>query len=575
MISTILLITLSIILLYVHKKYLSLRVEINANTELMNLILSNIGDGVVVGDASGRTIIANSIVKNISGMEVNNLSNVPYDSLLEIIRKKISENSGSGENNSLVYDNGEHGCTNYSEKIIKNKNGEVSTKIAILHNLFECSTSHQIIHRMAHYDSLTELPNRNHIKEILAKSIATSKEKKDYTAVAFIDLDNFKMINDTMGHDIGDLVLKHISSVIHECLGNSAYAGRLGGDEFIVVMPGISNITDSIRKIKGLLKNLNNSISIDDKEVYITASAGIAVYPLHGTTPKDLLKNADTAMYAAKNKGKMICLLYREEMNIQNIRKYEMINDLKKALYNNEFKLFYQPKIDINSNKIVGLEALIRWIHPEKGIIPPSDFIPLAEETGFILPLGEWALREACSQNKKWQGLGYAPIKIAVNISTQQFQHESFIGTVRKILQETNLEPRLLELEITESIAVTCFECALIKLKQLKKLGVTIAIDDFGTGYSSFNYLRLLPIDTFKIDKIFLDNLMTHPNEQLITASMIDLGKRLNLSVVAEGVEHDNQVIFLKKHGCNIAQGYLFSKPVPVEDIERLLQMNL
>jgi EAL domain-containing protein (putative c-di-GMP-specific phosphodiesterase class I) len=277
-------------------------------------------------------------------------------------------------------------------------------------------------------------------------------------------------------------------------------------------------------------------------------------------------------MYAAKKKGKKNCLLYREEMNIENSKKYEMINDLKKALNNNEFKLFYQPKVDITSNTIVGFEALIRWFHPEKGIIPPSDFIPLAEEIGLILPLGEWVLRKACTQNKKWQESGYGSIKIAVNLSTHQFEHPSLIGTVKKILLETNLDPSLLELEITESIAVTCFECALTKLKHLKKLGVTIAIDDFGTGYSSFNYLRLLPIDTLKIDKIFLDNLMSHPNEQLITASMIDLGRRLNLTVIAEGVENEKQLSFIKKHQCNIAQGYLFSKPLPVEEIEKLLE---
>jgi diguanylate cyclase (GGDEF) domain len=554
----------------VYVKFILLNYELKNSDKLMNLILSHIGDGVIISDERGNTISTNSIVNSITNIDEKNLKNLSSDSILKTISKIIYENSQ--DENSKFTENiiCEDDCINKSVLFTKNRNGKSYNKVTILHNLFECTTAHQIIHKMAHYDSLTGLANRSYINELLSLELKTSKENKTQTAVVFIDLDNFKIINDTLGHDIGDLVLKEVSSKIQEHLGNEAHTGRLGGDEFLIVLPAIKNHTDSLNKINKLLNDLNGSITIDNKEVFITASAGISIYPLHSTDAKTLLKNADIAMYNAKNKGKNQCLLFNEEMSIERTTKLEIIEDLKNAIENNEFKLFYQPKVDIITNKIIGVEALIRWFHPKKGIISPSEFIPIAEETGLILPIGEWVLLEGCKQNKKWQQSNYSPIGMSINLSTHQFEHPSIINTIKETLKKTQLDPRWLELEITESIAVKSFDYASRKLSKLKEIGISVAMDDFGTGYSSFSYLKHLPIDTLKIDKTFLDNITKDANEELITASMIDLGKRLNLTVVAEGVENIEQLSFLKTNKCNIAQGYLFSKPIPSTEIEKL-----
>jgi EAL domain-containing protein (putative c-di-GMP-specific phosphodiesterase class I) len=262
-------------------------------------------------------------------------------------------------------------------------------------------------------------------------------------------------------------------------------------------------------------------------------------------------------------------------MNVEATEKLKMINDLKNAVKNNEFRIHYQPQIDINTNEVVGMEALVRWQHPVKGLVPPLEFIPLAEETGLIIPIGEWVLREACRQNKAWQDLGYKPMRIAVNLSIVQFEHHNLIKTVRDALSETGLKPEWLELEITESLAVKCFDCAIKRIKQLKKLGVYISLDDFGTGYSSYSYLNQLPIDSLKIDRIFLENLKEDSDEEFITRTMISLAKKLNLTIIAEGVENEGQLDFLRKQKCNIAQGFLFSKPVSAEDFVRLLSNKI
>lgn len=560
-----------IIIFFILIKYFRLKTKFNNQDKLMNLILSHIGDGVIIADSEDNTLSTNYIVKNIADMEKKNITNMSADAVLKTINQIVYKNTTDEDKNYEVHDCGEENCINKSVLSTKNGNGKILSKVTILHNLSECSTAHQIIHRMAHYDSLTGLANRNYINEILSKVILDAEKYKTQAATVFIDLDNFKAINDTMGHDVGDLVLKKVSSSINEFFGTNTCAGRLGGDEFLLVMPDIINPDYCMKKIKELLKKINSSLIIENKEVNVTASAGISIYPIHGTEPKELIKNADIAMYNAKDKGKKLCLLYREEMHLERTKKHEMISDLEKALTNNEFKLFYQPKVDITTNKIVGIEALIRWFHPEKGIIPPDEFIPLAEETGLILPIGEWVLMQGCKQNKIWQELKYPPMKVSINLSTKQFEHYSLIGAIRHALKESKLEARWLELEITESIAVKSFDQACKKLEKLKKIGVTVAMDDFGTGYSSFSYLKLLPIDTLKIDKIFLDNLSKHSNEELITASIIGLGKSLDLTVVAEGVENSDQLSFLKNHKCNLAQGYLFSKPVPPNEIEKLL----
>jgi EAL domain-containing protein (putative c-di-GMP-specific phosphodiesterase class I) len=340
-------------------------------------------------------------------------------------------------------------------------------------------------------------------------------------------------------------------------------------------MHNIGSPKEALRRTNNIIELLNKPVQIKGRELYIPASVGVAVYPRDGNTVEALVKNSDVAMYNAKSLGKNNCKLYNTEMNVEATEKLKMINDLKNAVKNNEFRIHYQPQIDINTNEVVGMEALVRWQHPVKGLVPPLEFIPLAEETGLIIPIGEWVLREACRQNKAWQDLGYKPMRIAVNLSIVQFEHHNLIKTVRDALSETGLKPEWLELEITESLAVKCFDCAIKRIKQLKKLGVYISLDDFGTGYSSYSYLNQLPIDSLKIDRIFLENLKEDSDEEFITRTMISLAKKLNLTIIAEGVENEGQLDFLRKQKCNIAQGFLFSKPVSAEDFVRLLSNKI
>lgn len=575
---------IGLVMYSIHRKKIKnaskLNIQLTNERKKMKAIFANIEDGLVITDAVGSITYANPVIEKLLESEGKELKDILFEEVLDIINEKINKNhhyykhkelSGTEfcqihNYNTSVNSNDNHQCFSTKIKKIKDKNGKVIENIIIIPNMRECDEAHQLIHKMAHYDLLTGLANRSLINETLEKMLIDAESSGNKLAAAFIDLDNFKLINDTMGHDAGDLVLKKAGKIIKESLGDEDFAGRFGGDEFIVLMPNINNTQDVLRKINNIIERLNKPINVKEREFYIPASVGISVYPRDGSSAEALIKNADVAMYSAKSIGKNTCRLYADEMNEEAIEKLKMINELKNAVKNNEFIVHYQPQIDINTNEVVGMEALIRWQHPDKGLASPLEFIPLAEETGLIIPIGEWVLKEACRQNKAWQDLGYKPMRMAVNLSIVQFEHQGLVETVKRVLAETKLNPKWLELEITESLAVKCFDCAVKRIKQLKKLGVYISLDDFGTGYSSYSYLNQLPIDSLKIDKVFLDNLKKDSDEEFITKTMISLAKKLDLIVVAEGVETTGQLNFLKKQKCNIAQGFLFSKPIPAEE---------
>lgn len=559
---------------------LKLNMELKNERKKIQEVFFNIEDGIIITDLLGNVTYVNPIIKKVLDNEGKEVTDISYDEILSIIKEKIYSTSHCCSHKGMKEEescndhigNDTYSCFNTKVSSIKNKDGHVIEKITIIPSMRECDEAHQLIHKMAHYDLLTGLANRALINKNLEEKLIEAKNYDTKLAVAFIDLDNFKLINDTMGHDVGDLVLKKAGKIIQDNLESGDVAGRFGGDEFIIVMSDIKKKKDALRKINNMIELLSKPVNIKGKEIYIPASVGISFYPYDGTSKETLIKNADIAMYSAKGMGKNTCRLYSEEMNVQSTEKLKMINDLKNGLKNNEFIVYYQPQIDINTNEVTGMEALIRWQHPEKGLVPPLDFIPLAEETGLIIPMGEWVLREACRQNKAWQDLGYRPMRMAVNLSIAQFEHESLLPTVKRILAETGLNPKWLELEITESLAVKCFDCAVKKIKQLKELGIYISLDDFGTGYSSYNHLNQLPIDSLKIDKIFFDNLKKNSDEEFITKTMISLAKRLNLKVIAEGIETTSQLNFLRKQKCNIAQGFLFSKPVPAQEFLSLIR---
>lgn len=425
------------------------------------------------------------------------------------------------------------------------------------------------IEYQAFYDALTGLPNRILFNDRLKLALSEALRCRKIVAVMFLDLDRFKVINDTLGHDIGDLLLKAVTSELTGCLRQRDTVSRMGGDEFLFILPDIGGIDHARVVAKKILDHLNKPILAGSHELFISASIGISLFPFDGEDIEHLVKNADTAMYVAKNNGRNSYQFYDPDMNAKAEKSLQMENSLRRALERGEFLLHYQPRFDLSSGRITGMEALIRWQHPELGLVPPADFIPLAEELGLIVPIGEWVLRTACHQNKDWQEEG---IRISVNISASQFQRDGFIDTVKRVLEETAMEPKWLELELTESVIMNNATMAVVKLKQLKELGIQISIDDFGTGFSSLSYLKHFPIDSLKIDRSFIKDVPTAPKDTAITKTIIALGRRLHINVVAEGVETEEQFEFLSSRRCNEVQGYLISRPLPPDEALGLLR---
>ncbi|MDJ0834059.1 MAG: EAL domain-containing protein [Gammaproteobacteria bacterium] len=444
------------------------------------------------------------------------------------------------------------------------------------------------IRYLAYHDSLTGLPNRAMFRENLEHLIEYSRRNEKEFAIMFLDIDDFKRINDSLGHHIGDLLLQEVSRRISHALRKSDYmmpmpvtldqAGnmlaRLGGDEFTMLLPDIVNDSAPGTVARRLIEKLSEPMDLEGHEFFIGASLGITIFPLDGQDPDELLKMADIAMYHAKEQGKNNYQYYRESMNRAVHEKLEMENNLRKAIANDELYLEYQPQYDIESGQMVGMEALVRWNAPDTGIISPAVFIPLAEETGLILPLGEWVLNEACRQMQAWQQQGMHDLPVSVNISNIQFARQDVSKMIRSLLTVHDLEASQLAIEITESTIMCEPESATEKLKAVKDLGVNIALDDFGTGYSSLSYLHRFPIDTLKIDKSFIDHLGKKDEDAAIVSAIIAMAHILKLKVVAEGIERQDQLSILKEHKCDVIQGFLLSKPVAAERILELATVS-
>lgn len=432
----------------------------------------------------------------------------------------------------------------------------------------------RMIRHQASHDQLTGLANRLLFNERLSLALANAHQRGEMLAVVFLDLDGFKNINDTLGHAVGDQLLKSVAHRLMSCLTSGDTIARWGGDEFTLLLSHINSPEDATKICQQILLSLAKSFHCDDRELHIKASLGIAISPYDGEDAETLLKNADAAMYRAKQLGRNNYQLYTPSIGSKAFERMILENNLYKALELKEFLLHYQPKMDLATGTIVGMEALLRWQHPELGLIPPSQFIPLAEETGLICPIGEWVLRTACQQNRAWQLAGLPPMQIAVNLSARQFQQPSLVKTIVQILEETQLSPQYLELEITESIAVKDMEFTTSVLRQLRNQDIQISMDDFGTGYSSLSSLKHLPLDSLKIDRSFVRDLTRSVNDAAIIKVVVALGHGLNLKVVAEGVETLEQLKFLQSLNCDGAQGYLFSKPLSPQATTELCLQN-
>lgn len=421
---------------------------------------------------------------------------------------------------------------------------------------------------MAFHDSLTGLPNRSLFYDRINHGLARARRSNSKVALMLLDIDRFKNINDSLGHDAGDLMLKAISMRLSEGVRDMDTVARLGGDEFVVVLEGVHDINDVNFVANKLLVTLARPIEISGHEIISTVSIGVSIFPDDGLDTDELLKHADIAMYKAKEAGKNNCQFYTKGMNATAVNYLLLENDLRRALDLQQFTLHYQPQIDLKTGELMGVEALVRWQHPERGLVSPAHFIPLAEETGLIVPIGEWVLREACRQQKLWLDSGRKVGKIAVNLSPRQFRQKNFPGKVEAILRETHLAAEYLELEITESCAMEHAGETINQLNQLNQMGMYLAIDDFGTGYSSLAYLQRFPIQKLKIDRSFVNDIHDDMNDAAITKTIIGLAHSMQLRVVAEGVETEHQADWLRQRGCDQAQGFLYAKPMSPKQFE-------
>ncbi len=451
----------------------------------------------------------------------------------------------------------------------------MATKNALYSRYEELKENRDKVKKLAYSDYLTELPNRVALMESIEHAICTQRVD-EIIGLMHIDLDNFKNINDTLGHVYGDEMLTQVAGRLNERLQEEDYLARFGGDEFVVLTKQISDINAYEERVKQIQQAFLTPFVVGAKEFFVTASIGISLSPKDGKTSHVLIQNADTAMYSAKEKGKNNYCFFEESMNKELLEKIEMQSELRRAIDEKQFVVYYQAQMNLDTDRIVGFEALLRWEHPVKGIIPPIQFIPIAEENGLIVPIGRFVLEEACKQLKQWEEEGYEDIMMAVNLSARQFKDKNFLTSVYQILGDTKVNAKHLEFEITETVALDDLEFTIETITKLKKLGVSFALDDFGTGYSSLNYLKRLPVNNLKIDKSFLDTVLDNNSDQKIVRTMIDLARGLNIEVIAEGVEKSEQEQFLKTVNCGKAQGYLYSKPVPkMEACEVLHKVNV
>ncbi len=445
--------------------------------------------------------------------------------------------------------------------------------VAIVRDITERKLTEQRIRHIAHHDDLTGLPNRSLIRDRLEQAILQAQRRSRSVAVAFIDLDGFKLVNDGLGHNAGDELLKVVGRRMQECIRRDDTLGRFGGDEFVVILADQSDnplsIAPTLEKIR---QAVHEPILLDGQEVQVSCSMGVVMYPRDGGDPNTLMMNADAAMYRAKEMGKNVFQFYTREMNASVEQKLVLLEGLRGALDDGQFHLLYQPKVDLRTGLIIGVESLIRWQHPEQGIISPLRFIGLAEESGLIVAIGEWVLQTACRQNKAWQDAGLAPITISVNVSPRQFEEKRLVERVAVALQESGLDPATLELEVTESLIMRDLAQSVEKMRELEAMGISLSIDDFGTGYSSLSALKSFPIARLKIDKSFVSELADNADDQAIAMAVISLGHKLNLRVIAEGVETEQQCTFLRDNDCDEMQGYLFSPPVPASRIYSMLE---
>jgi diguanylate cyclase (GGDEF)-like protein/PAS domain S-box-containing protein len=551
--------------------------------------LNSIGDAVLCTDVSGKVTYLNLVAETMTGWRREEAIDKPLAEVFRIIdgstRKTardplemaVEQNRTVGltVNCVLIRRDGFEFAIEDSAAPIHDQAGHIIGAVIVFHDVSAArAMSIQMTHSAQH-DVVTNLPNRLLLNDRITQSIALALRQHKSLAVIFLDLDRFKYINDSLGHETGDRLLRSVSERLLASVRGSDTVSRQGGDEFVILLSGIGHPEDAARSAKKILLSLSAPHSIAGQDLHIDGSIGISVYPEDGKDAETLIKNADTAMYHAKETGRNNFQFFKGDMNLRAVERQSLEGSLRHALEGEQFLLHYQPKVNLDTGEITGVEALIRWQHPDRGLMSPDRFIPIAEDCGLIVRIGRWVLREACRQTREWQDAGWLRLPIAVNVSALEFRDPGFIDSVRTVLQETGLEARYLELELTEGVLMEDGQSTAAVLQELKEMGVRLAVDDFGTGYSSLSYLQQFPIDVLKIDQSFVHHITGNPDDSPIVSAIIDMGKNLKQRVIAEGVETQGQLAFLQAQRCAEGQGYLFSRPLGAAQFTYLLQTGL
>jgi len=557
--------------------------------ERAQVTLDSIGDAVVCTDVLGKVTFLNPTAEALTGWRMEEALGRPFIQVFQIIdvldhRRavdpmasviKTNKPLSLPEGSILVRRDGIESAIEDSTAPIHDRRGRVTGGVMVFHDVTQARAMSKRLSHLAQYDYLTDLPNRLLLNDRLTQAISQAHRNQQHPAVLFVDVDRFKHVNDSLGHLIGDKLLMSIAQRMVACVRSSDTVSRQGGDEFLILLSSVAHAEDAALTAQKILTLVAMPHRVEEHDLQITLSIGIGIYPDDGTDSETLVRNADIAMFNAKDGGRNNYQFFRPAMNERALQRQSIEGSLRQALDRGEFVLHYQPKMDLSAETLTGAEALIRWRQPERGTLFPQDFIPIAEQCGYMVPIGRWVLREACRQRRSWLDAHLAPIPIAINISAAELRSNNFVSDVREILQETGLEPQYLEFELTETAFMQDSQPTIAVLRALKDMGIQITLDDFGTGYSSLSYLKRFPIDSLKIDKSFVHGLCTNSDDSNLVSAVINLGRSFHLRVIAEGVETRDQFLALQAQDCAEGQGYYFQRPIAAEEFAKLLGADL
>jgi len=565
------------------------RQELFIEKERAQVTLNSIGDAVLSTDMSGNVTYLNVVAEHMTGWPRKEAVGHPLCDVFQIVdgathkpspnpmELAIKENRAVGlaANCILVRRDGHESAIEDSAAPIHDRDGQVTGAVIVFHDVSMARSVVQEMSRLAQHDALTDLPNRMMLKDRITQGISLALRNHNQLAVLFLDLDGFKHINDSLGHAIGDKLLQSVAARLVACVRKSDTVSRQGGDEFVILLPEVTHAADAAVSAAKIISELKKEHTLGEHRLRVTVSIGGSTYPDNGEDAETLIKNADTAMYYAKQSGRDNCQFFRPDMGLNAVERQSLEGQLRYALERQELLLHYQPKVNLKTGAITSVEALVRWQHPERGLLLPGQFLTIAEDTGLILAIGQWVLREACRQTREWLDAGLLAVPVAVNISSLEFRSQHFLEDVQVALKDSSLDSNYLELELTETVLMRHADSTAYALRQLKAIGVRLAVDDFGTGYSSLSYLTRFPIDALKLDQSFVRDIIANRDDAIVVDAVISMGKSLKHRVIAEGVETLEQLAFLRAHGCDEGQGYYFSRPVVAQHFAKLLETGI